>query len=130
MTEEATPTPEESVLCNHPNLADALSHAQSDFPIVPKNHTAEIRPKDSPAYTYQYADAGDIIEAVKPILYRCGLSVTQPVDFKGTTDYIRTVLMHMSGERIVSRMRLKLEHLRQWRSRMSVRLAQYFLRSL
>ena len=95
-------------LCTHSTLEEALSHAQSLFPIIPKAHEARIKPRDKPEYSYRYADLGDIVEAVKPILHQCGLSVTQPIGFEKGTDLIRTTLMHTSGGRVKSKMRLTL----------------------
>lgn len=103
------PRPAPGDVCSHPTFCEALAHAQSDFPVIPKGKTARIKPREKPEYTYDYADLADIIEAVKPILFRCGLSISQPIGFtKGGQDYLQTILMHPAG-RLKSRMRLTVQ---------------------
>lgn len=83
---------------NTGKLAEALAKAQGEFPKIKRNQTA-----NAGQYSYDYADLADIIAAVTPALSRHGLSVVQETDFEGTTFFIKTVLLHSSGECRVGR---------------------------
>jgi hypothetical protein len=73
------------------NLAFALARAQAEFPPVKMNAT-------NPFLKNKYADLGAVIETVRPILAKNGLSVLQfPTSQEGRVG-VRTVLMHESGE--------------------------------
>jgi hypothetical protein len=87
-------------------LWEALSVAQGLFPIVPKLHHATVPMKSGGQYSYDYADLGDILDAVRPILRACGLSVVQPIKHKKDKDFLVTRVIHISGQSIKSRMRL------------------------
>jgi len=87
-------------------LADALSQAQAKFPMVPKLHKAEIPMKSGGKYSYDYADMGDTVEAVKPVIAEFGLSVVQTPGFHKGTDVLTTRLLHKSGQWIEDTMRL------------------------
>ncbi len=80
-------------------LYAALALAQGEFPEIPKNRTATIRPKDGNPWTYQYSDLSDLIKATAPALAKNGLSKFQyPEDNECVT-----VLAHKSGVTIQSR---------------------------
>ena len=75
------------------NLAKALSQAQAEYPIIPKNKTAKIG-----TYSYHYADIADVITAVAPINLKYGLSFVQiPLTINRQHQLVSTV-MHESGE--------------------------------
>lgn len=78
-------------------LYKALAAAQKDFPPIDKSQTG-----DAGSYTYKYADLANILAAVRPVLAKHGLSVTQPI--RG--EYLHTVLAHESGETIESQVRI------------------------
>jgi hypothetical protein len=96
-------------------LATALVKAQGDFPTVLKTKTAKIQTKPTPAnpnggsYSYDYADLGDIREAVVPTLTQYGLAVTQAPSIYGDSPALTTTLMHTSGQWIESEMLLHIE---------------------
>ncbi len=79
-------------------LSAAFVLAQADLPDVPKNHEGQAGQR-----RYAYADLGDIIKAIRPILAKHGLAIFQSV---GSVDAgsitIATTLMHSSGEWIDS----------------------------
>jgi hypothetical protein len=87
-------------------LAAALAKFQSLVPIIPKNHEAKIPTKSGGEYSYEYADLGDIIEAIKPHKAECGLSVVQTPGFtviesSGDQSCLHTLstrLLHISGQ--------------------------------
>lgn len=81
-------------------LAKALSKAQSEFPKVEKNRTA-----DKGKYKYKFADITDVIEAIKPVMEKHGLSFTQPYQILATGQQVlETQLLHTSGEKITSQL--------------------------
>jgi len=79
-------------------LAEALSQAQGDFdPIIKKC--------SNPFFNSKYADLEAVISATKSALTKHGLSVAQlPTD-----DHLETMLMHKSGEWIMSKTPLVIE---------------------
>ena len=78
----------------------ALLAAQAEFPTIARTHTAEVRGKDGKAgFKYTYADLADVLAAVKPILAKHGLLVSQhtrPTD-NGKTR-LATLLHHTGGD--------------------------------
>ena len=70
-------------------LAIALNKAQAEFSPAPEN---------SQSNRNKYADLGSIIETVKPILAKHGLSMSQLVEGNGNEVGITNLLMHVSGE--------------------------------
>jgi hypothetical protein len=79
------------------DLAAALVQAQSEFPTIPKNKTA-----DAGKYSYKYADLPDILDAIRPVLKKHGLAVIQAPD----GDVLVTVIIHESGQSISGRIPL------------------------
>jgi hypothetical protein len=76
-------------------LATALSQAQAEFPTVAKS-------ADNPFFKSKYANLASIIETVKPILGKYGLSVVQipATDVERKLLVMETVLLHKSGQYI------------------------------
>lgn len=89
---------------NH--LAAALAAAQAEFPVIPKERSAEIEMRNGGTYSYLYADMGDIIDALRPHLAANGLSVVQGVGTKGPDNVVTTRLLHSSGQWVEDTMRL------------------------
>jgi len=72
-------------------LADAISKAQGEMPIVKMNSV-------NPFLKNKYADLGAVIETTRPILAKHGLSIIQfPTSTDGNIG-LTTVLTHVSGE--------------------------------
>lgn len=84
------------------SLAAALSKAQADFPLIPKNKRAKIPLKNGGTYEYWYADLADVISAVTPILAQNELSISQDPGMhilgEKMISGIWTTVMHSSGE--------------------------------
>jgi hypothetical protein len=80
-------------------LTAALARAQGAFPKIERRNTAEVRGKDGkPGYSYSYADLGDVLAAVRPVLAEHGIAVvqrTQPLD--GGKTRLLTELRHVAG---------------------------------
>lgn len=82
-------------------LAEALSKAQGEFPLIPKDSKVEVYskpPERKLLYTYMYADLTTIITCVRPALAKHGLSFTQDYGLKNAFEGFFTRLMHASGE--------------------------------
>lgn len=81
-------------------LAAALAKAQAEFPAIPKNRTGRIQPKDQTkqGFEFKYADLEAVIAATRPSLTKYGLAVVQQI----VNDTLRTILVHESGEQLVS----------------------------
>jgi hypothetical protein len=81
------------------NIATALIEAQAEIANPTKNKTARIPTKSGGSYTYTYADLGDVLDAVKPVLNRHGLCVVQEAatDIPGMVG-VTTRILHTSGE--------------------------------
>jgi ERF superfamily len=77
-------------------LAAALSAAQGEMESVSKTESAEIPGKDGKrGFSYDYADLPGVVDAVRPILAKHGLSVAQ---FPVTGPALVTQVMHSSGQ--------------------------------
>lgn len=82
----------------------ALAAAQAEFPAIAKTHTATVA-SDKGKYTYNYADLADILAAVRPVLAKHGLAVTQPVELLESGKLmLRTSVCHKDGSAIHSTM--------------------------
>ena len=87
-------------------LATALSKAQGE--IVDAG-------KANQAYNYKYADLSQILQIVRPIFSKHGLSVTQmPLDYESANRIgVETMLMHSSGEWINSSFSMPMQQSKQ-----------------
>jgi hypothetical protein len=72
-------------------LAEALAAAQGEMENADKNST-------NPHFRSKYADLAEIINTVRPVLAKHGLSVTQFPSFDGTLAHVETIIAHKSGE--------------------------------
>lgn len=77
-------------------FATAFVKLQSDIKPAIKDAT-------NPAFRSKYADLGAVWEAIKEPLSRHGFSVIQSPDFDGETMWLRTTVLHISGERMEGR---------------------------
>ena len=76
-------------------LADALCKAQQEMERAIKDST-------NPHFRSKYADLSSILDACMPALNKNGLSVLQPIIEKDGKEYIETILLHKSGQKISS----------------------------
>jgi ERF superfamily protein len=83
-------------------LAGALAAAQGEFPIIDKNRTAQLRePFNGGANgprEYKYADLADVLKGVLPVLSKHKLAVLQPTFVEAGHIFVRTRLVHASGQ--------------------------------
>ena len=73
------------------SLAAALAKAQGEMENASKN-------SQNPHFRSKYADLAEIINTVRPVLAKHGLSVTQFPSFDGTLAHVETIIAHESGE--------------------------------
>jgi len=88
------------------HLADALAKAQMELPPIERSRTVNVRMQNGGTYTFKYAPLDEIFSKIRPVLGKHGLSLSQLItsDEKGMV--IETMLMHKSGQHIVSVARL------------------------
>ena len=80
-------------------LLTALSKAQGEFTPVPKTAA-------NPFFSSMYADLAGVVEHVRPVLAKHGLSVSQHIEDQGEHQVITTMLGHSSDQYLISTMRL------------------------
>lgn len=78
------------------SFAEAFLAAQKAFPTINKGKTAKIETTKG-SYSYKYADLGDVLDAVLPILHDNGLSLSQPLVASNGQVGVGTRLYHTSG---------------------------------
>jgi hypothetical protein len=83
-----------------PNLAAAFAAAQVEMPDITKGRRAKVEMKGGGSYSYTYADLSDVLEAVRPILGKHGLFVTQDCIRRANMIDTYTTLGHLSGESV------------------------------
>jgi hypothetical protein len=82
------------------DLAISLAKAQAEMPMAYKS-------RENPYFKSAYADLGDIVKASRPSLTKYGLSVLQDIiHAQDGSAMLYTILMHISGQWIESRMRI------------------------
>jgi hypothetical protein len=77
------------------NIATALVKAQSEMSNPKKGNT-------NPFFKSKYADLNAVREAVMPILNENGITVLQPLVHIDGKNFVKTVLLHSSGEYLES----------------------------
>lgn len=80
-------------------LAEAIAAAQGEFPTIGKNKTAKVKGvsrKTGKEYemTYNYADIADVLDAVRPILSKHKIMVSQGTKVLDGGMYVETRLIH------------------------------------
>jgi len=84
-------------------LIKALAAFQQECPVIAKDGTAKVKTQSGADYSYKYADLPSIVEVIKPILQKHGLSFIQPLDLIDGVRVIRTKVFHVeSGEAVES----------------------------
>ena len=79
-------------------LAAAFVAAQAEMPDITKGRNAKIDMKGGGSFSYTYADLGDVLSAVRPILAKHGLAITQDVATHDRMIDVYTTIVHTSGE--------------------------------
>lgn len=79
-------------------ISKALAKSQTELKNPNKNKTVNVRTQQGGTYSYKYADLADILDQVKPILAKNGLTIVQGNTDKEGRVNIETLLLHESGE--------------------------------
>lgn len=79
------------------NIYKALASAQAELKNPEKTKCA-----DTGKYKYNYADIGDVLEAILPVFSKHGLSIMQPTAIRDNSIVLITRIGHTSGEFIES----------------------------
>jgi len=84
----------------HDSLAAALAAFQAEAPTFNKTKTAKVKSqRTGQEYSYRYADLGDIVPVVGPLLAKHGLSwSSKPAMSEDGQMVLRYVLRHTSGQ--------------------------------
>jgi hypothetical protein len=80
---------------NIKNISKALVNAQAEMSNAKKDSL-------NPFFKSKYADLNSVREAILPILNKHGISVLQPTKNIDGKNFIRTILLHETGESIES----------------------------
>jgi len=84
------------------DLSAALVAASAELQGVSKGREASIPTKSGGSYAYRYAALEDVLDTVRPVLAKHGLTITQTASNQ-SADYltISTAILHRSGQYIV-----------------------------
>jgi hypothetical protein len=87
---------------NIADLAAALVAASAELSGVSKGREASIPTKSGGSYAYRYAALEDVLDTVRPVLAKHGLTITQTASNQNS-DFltISTSILHYSGQYIV-----------------------------
>lgn len=91
----------------HRTLFEALAAAQAEIRNPEKTKDGKVKGTSKQSgrdfeYTFKYADIGDVLETVLPVLSKHGLSVMQPTKIVDGAIILVTRIAHVSGEIIES----------------------------
>ena len=80
------------------DLAAAFAAAQAEMPDITKGRTANVPTKTGGSYSYTYADLNDVLTAIRPVLARHNLFISQDVIRRAQMIDTYTTLGHKSGQ--------------------------------
>ena len=78
-------------------LNAALAAAQGEFTAIAREKQVKVETRTGGTYEFSYAPLDAILTAVRPVLSRHGLSVTQRLEDVGGRPGLRTELRHAEG---------------------------------
>lgn len=83
-------------------LASALAKAQAEFPKIERVRTVKVRSKRTGAeYQFSYAPLDFILNSVRPVLSKHGLSLIQALaQAENGSPAVQTILFHESGDSV------------------------------
>lgn len=87
-------------------LAAALVAAQAAFPEIPRNREVAVATRSGGTYKFKYATLDAILGAVRKPLTDNGLTVSQVITVWDGVPCLETVLLHKSGQWIISEAQL------------------------
>lgn len=83
-------------------LSAALVKALGEMTDIARTKQASIPTKSGGSYGYRYADLGDTLQSIRPVLASNGLAVTQTATTVGDEVAISTTVLHQSGQYITT----------------------------
>jgi len=83
-------------------LAKALAQAQTAFDAIKRDRTVKVQTKTGGSYTFAYAPLDTILAAIRPALAQHGLALVQASHIEAGAEFLRTTLLHASGEFIAN----------------------------
>jgi hypothetical protein len=83
-------------------LAKALAQAQTAFDAIKRDRTVKVQTKTGGSYTFAYAPLDTILAAIRPALAQHGLALVQASHMDNGAEFLRTTLLHASGENIAN----------------------------
>lgn len=98
MTDDSTRNVPDRGHCWPAELAAAYVAAQAELGDVAKGRTARVDTRSGPGYEYRYADLADVLGAVRPVLARHGLAVSQDIVTAARCIEVTTTLVHATGQ--------------------------------
>ena len=102
MTDAAAPAPPSATSPALDQIAPALVAALGQLTELKRGRTAKVEMKGGGSYSYKYADLSDAMTEVRPVLAQHGLVVSQSIGADGPRLVVRTILLHTSGQMLVS----------------------------
>lgn len=90
-------------------IAAALARAQAKFPPITKGRKAKVPTKTGGEYSYDYADIGDVLTAVRPVLAAEGIAVVQATE-DSEHGYLLVTKLLWRDQSIEGRMPLPIEN--------------------
>lgn len=89
-------------LGNRAALYAALAKAQGAFQPIEKNRQVTIKPRESAAYQFRYADLEEILSKTRPALAANGLALIQTIDNTPQGSMLTCMLLHADGASLQS----------------------------
>jgi hypothetical protein len=90
-------------------IAAALAKACATLENPPRNRTVRVGTKAGGSYTYAYATLDAVLDEVRPKLAAVGISLLQPIVWRGEKPWLVTRLLHSSGQAIETELPLVIE---------------------
>lgn len=90
--------------------AEAFVRALGELENPARTNTATVQTKAGGTYSYTYADLAAVLAAVRPVLARHELAISQPIALDNGELRVRTRILHVSGGVIENEaMRIRVE---------------------
>lgn len=93
---------QETDLIRRAALYAALAKAQGAFQPIEKNRQVTIKPRESAAYQFRYADLEEILSKTRPALAANGLALIQTIDNTPQGSMLTCMLLHADGASLQS----------------------------
>jgi hypothetical protein len=85
-------------IIQHDTLAEALLHAQVEYPPLEKGNTVEVATKSGGKYCYQYADLAYTRKVTDPHLWKHGLVIHDKTEWRDGKEILISTLTHVPSK--------------------------------